>query len=129
VAGEGTGAIMMPDFEFVYDGIASMFAILALMRERNQPLSEILSAYPRYYMQKGEVPLTSPRIPELLMELQQQYGDGRKNMADGLRVDWPDRWFHVRVSQTEPLIRIICEQRNAPPTTLYNDLIEAVRSA
>jgi len=129
VAGEGTGAIMMPDFEFVYDGIASMFAILALMRERKQPLSAILSGYPRYYMQKGEVPLTSPRIPELLMELQQQYGDGRKNMADGLRVDWPDRWFHVRVSQTEPLIRIICEQRNSPPTTLYNDLTEAVRSA
>lgn len=129
VAGEGTGAVMMPDFEFVYDGIASMFAIVALMHERKQPLSQMLSGYPRYYMQKGEVPLTSPRIPELLMELQTQYADGQKNMADGLRVDWPDRWFHVRVSQTEPIIRVICEQRDAPPTALYNEIIEAVRNA
>ena len=39
-------------------------------------------------------------------------------MADGLRVDWPDRWFHVRVSQTEPIVRVICEQRGEPPTAL-----------
>jgi phosphomannomutase len=129
VAGEGTGAIMMPDFEFVYDGIASMFAILSLMRDRSRPLSEILAEYPRYYMQKGELPLTSTRIPELLMEIQQQYSDAKKNVSDGLRLDWEDRWFHVRVSQTEPLIRIICEQRGAPPTVLYNELVEMVRNA
>ena len=44
----------------------------------------------------------------------------RANVADGLRVDWPDRWFHVRVSQTEPIVRVICEQRgDASHATLF----------
>jgi phosphomannomutase len=128
VAGEGTGAVMMPQFEFVYDGIASMLAILSLMREQDRPLSHILAEYPRFYMLKGDTPLTSPRIPELLMELQQRYADGRAEVADGLRVDWPDRWFHVRVSQTEPIVRVICEQRDAVPSGLFDALQEAVRS-
>ncbi len=49
-------------------------------------------------------------------------------MVDGLRVDWPGRWFHVRVSQTEPVVRIICEQRDEPPRELFETLLEQVRS-
>ena len=48
VAGEGTGAVMMPQFEFVYDGIASMLAMLSLIVERGQGLGEIIARYPRY---------------------------------------------------------------------------------
>lgn len=128
LAGEGTGAVMMPQFEFVYDGIASMFAILSLMREQRRPLSQILAEYPKYFMLKGETPLTSPRVPELLMELQQQYADGNSNVSDGLRVDWADRWFHVRVSQTEPIVRVICEQREVQPVQLFDAIMDAVRS-
>ncbi len=127
LAGEGTGAVMMPQFEFVYDGIASMLAILSLMVERGIGLDEILAKYPRYYMRKAEAPLTSPRIPELLANLRKQYSDGRVNVQDGLRVDWPDRWFHVRVSQTEPILRIICEQRDTPPVALFEAVMEQVR--
>lgn len=127
LAGEGTGAIMMSQFEFVYDGIASMLAILSLMVERSQPLSRILSAYPRYFMKKAEEPLTSTRVPELLTKLQYQYQDGKANVQDGLRVDWADRWFHVRVSQTEPILRVICEQKGEPPTALFDGVMEHVR--
>jgi phosphomannomutase len=118
---------MMPQFEFIYDGIASMLAILSMVVTRNQPLGEIIAAYPPYFMRKAEAPLTSPRIPELLAHLQKQYADGKTNMQDGLRVDWPDRWFHVRVSQTEPILRVICEQRGQPPTNLFESLMEQVR--
>lgn len=128
LAGEGTGAVMMPQFRFVYDGIASMFAILSMMRERGQTLSRIVAAYPRYSILKGELPLASQRMPALLMELQRRYRDGRANVADGLRVDWPDRWFHVRVSQTEPVVRVICEQRGEPPVALFESLLDQVRS-
>ena len=44
------------------------------------------------------------------------------------QVDWPDRWFHIRVSQTEPIVRVICEQRDAVPSALFDSLQEAVRS-
>ncbi len=127
VAGEGTGAVMMPQFRFVYDGIASMLAILSMMAERNTKLSEIIRGYPRHSILKGQVPLVPARVPALLMELKETYSDGRVDMTDGLRVDWPDHWFHVRVSQTEPVVRIICEQRGEPPRELFEELVERVR--
>jgi phosphomannomutase len=133
VAGEGTGAVMMPRFRFVYDGIASMFAVLSLMHERGRTLSAIVDDYPSFTILKGEVPLSSPRIPRLLAELRERYtsgeAPGRANNVDGLRVDWPDRWFHVRVSQTEPIVRVICEQRGGPPRELFDTLVEEVRRA
>ncbi|MBL8176691.1 MAG: hypothetical protein JNK48_18590 [Bryobacterales bacterium] len=128
VAGEGTGAIMMPQFRFVYDGIASMLAILTLMHQRRAKLSEIVAAYPRYAILKDEVPLVSQRVPMLMMELHRLYGDGITDMRDGLRVAWPDRWFHVRVSQTEPIVRVICEQKGEPPAALFDALMDQVRS-
>jgi phosphomannomutase len=128
LAGEGTGAVMMPQFRFVYDGIASMLAVLSMMREQGRKLSEILGAYPRYSILKGQLPLVTQRIPALLAELRERYPNGCANVADGLRIDWPGRWFHVRVSQTEPVVRVICEQRGAPPVELYESLVEEVRS-
>ncbi len=133
IAGEGTGAVMMPQFRFVYDGIAAMFAILRMMRERGKKLSELVAAYPRYEICKGEVPLVSQKIPALFHELRHRYADGMQNTSDGLRVDWPGtpetgaRWFHIRVSQTEPVVRVYCEQRGEPPQALFEELLDLVK--
>src|SRR5579863_585375 len=75
IAGEGTGAVMMPRFRFVYDGIASMLAVLSMMAERGDTLSGILGGYPRYSILKGEVPLVSQHIPALLSELRERFPD------------------------------------------------------
>ncbi|MSV29951.1 MAG: hypothetical protein EXQ52_14580 [Bryobacterales bacterium] len=129
LAGEGTGAVMMPQFRFIYDGIASMLAILSMMKERGARLSEILKSYPRFSILKGEAPLQSRQIPALLAAIRERYRDGEVNATDGLRVDWPDHWFHVRVSQTEPVVRIICERRGDPPRELYDELVEQCLAA
>jgi phosphomannomutase len=105
-----------------------MLTILTMMRERGARLSEIVAGYPPYSLIKGQVPLVTRRIPALLMELREQYSDGAANVADGLRVDWQDRWFHVRVSQTEPVVRVICEQRGGSPRRLFDEIMERVRS-
>lgn len=128
IAGEGTGAVMMPRFRFVYDGIASMLAVLSRMHEEKRSLTEIVHSYPKYSILKGEVPLVTQRIPALLTELQERYADGTLNASDGLRVAWPDHWFHVRVSQTEPVVRVICEQRGNAPLQLFESLMEQVRN-
>lgn len=130
IAGEGTGAVMMPKFRFIYDGIASMLAVLSFMQETGRKLSGIVASYPRFCIIKGEVPLVTQDVPEMLVELQKQAEGGKVNMLDGLRVEWPDegRWFHVRVSQTEPIVRVICEQRGAPPTALYERLMDTVKA-
>ncbi len=128
LAGEGTGAVMMPQFRFVYDGIASMLSVLSMMRERDQKLSQIVTGYPKYCILKGQLPLASRHIPALLADLQKRFADGRINATDGLRVDWPDHWFHIRVSQTEPVVRVICEQRGESPAALFEFLMDQVRS-
>jgi phosphomannomutase len=128
VAGEGSGAVMIPRFRFVYDGIASMLAVLSLMKERGESLGGILAGYPRHSILKGQLPLVTQRIPALLAELREIYSDGRANVADGLRVDWPGRWFHVRVSQTEPVVRVICERKGDPPRAMFDALMDKVRS-
>ncbi|MBM3727524.1 MAG: hypothetical protein FJW40_19145 [Acidobacteria bacterium] len=128
LAGEGTGAVMMPRFRFVYDGIASMLGLLSLMSARRCSLSRVLAGYPAYSVLKGTHRLSSQRVPALMMALRERFDDGAANMVDGLRVDWEDRWFHVRVSQTEPVIRVIAEQRGAPPNALFESLMDQVRS-
>jgi len=128
IAGEGTGAVMMPRFRFIYDGIASMLGVLSMMAERGGKLSEIIASYPDYRIVKGQLPLVSQRIPALFTALQHRYRDGRVNSTDGLRVDWPDSWFHVRVSQTEPVVRVIVEQRGERPTALFESLMDQVRN-
>jgi phosphomannomutase len=128
IAGEGTGAVMMPQFRFVYDGIASMLAILTMMHRRSQTLGSILAAYPQYSILKGEVPLESHRIPQMMDDIESRYPEARKNNLDGLRADFDNAWFHVRVSQTAPLVRVIAEQRGDPPTALFDELMDTVRS-
>jgi phosphomannomutase len=128
VAGEGTGAVMLPQFRFVYDGIASMLKILTVMERRGVTLSEFVSGYPRYSILKGKIPLESHQLPEMLNELESRYPDGAATRIDGLRIDWPGRWVHVRVSQTEPLVRVICEQRGEAPQELFDEVMDMVRS-
>jgi phosphomannomutase len=99
-----------------------------MMKERASSLSGLLAGYPRYSILKGEVRLETPRVPELLLDIAASFPDGRADRSDGLRVSWPDRWFHVRVSHTEPIIRVICEQRGDPPQELFDTLMDKVRS-
>ena len=128
VAGEGTGAVMLPQFRFVYDGIAAMLMILTIMADRQQALHEIVNSFPKFEMLKGEVPLKQMRIPQLYTELREAFAEnGRANTLDGLRVDWPHHWFHVRVSQTEPIVRVICEGQGTAPQKLFDGLMEQVR--
>lgn len=128
IAGEGTGAVMLPQFRFVYDGIASMLALLSMMKRRSQSLSQLVDAYPRFSILKGEVRLETHRIPDMLIELEDRFPTGKRNTIDGLRIDWPESWFHVRVSNTEPIVRVIAEQRGDPPRALFEELMEIVRS-
>lgn len=128
LAGEGTGAVMLPRFRFVYDGITSMLGVLSLMAERGQSVGRIVADYPRFTMLKGQASLVSRRIPALLMALRQDFSGGRMNTLDGLRVDWPGEWFHVRVSQTESIVRVIAEKRDASPRQLFDAVMERVWS-
>ena len=73
------------------------------------------------------------RFIGFLRDLDYDFSDansGRRvpDTTDGLRLDWINRWVHVRVSQTEPMVRVICEQHGDEPRQLFEETMEIVRS-
>jgi len=128
VAGEGTGAVMLPEFRFVYDGIASLLALASHLKRERTSLRKLLTQMPSYDMRKLEVGLDAKRIPELMTELEDRWAGAKMNTQDGLRVDIEAGWFHVRVSNTEPVVRVIAEMRQGSAEELISKLLETVRS-
>jgi phosphomannomutase len=122
IAGEGTGAVMLPEFRFIYDGMAGLLAVMTMIVDRGKPLSELLAELPQYAMRKVEVPLDAKRIPALMMRLEEKFSSYPQDTRDGLRVSLPAGWFHVRVSNTEPLVRIIVEMREGDAEELTAQL-------
>ncbi len=128
IAGEGTGAVMLPEFRFVYDGIASLLALASHLKHEGSSLKRLIGGLPRYDMRKVEVKLDAKRIPEMMTHLEDHWSDCRMNTQDGLRVDFEDGWFHVRVSNTEPVVRVIAEMRRGSVEDLMAKLMDTVRS-
>jgi phosphomannomutase len=128
IAGEGTGAVMLPEFRFIYDGMASLLALASMIRSRETSLRRLLASMPDYAMKKLEVPLNSKKIPTLMMKLEERYANLKKDTRDGLRIEFPGGWFHVRVSNTEPIMRIIVEMREGSAEPLAKELLDQVKA-
>ncbi len=111
LGGEGNGGVIDPRVGFVRDSFVAMALVLDLMATSGRRLSDLVSELPRYAMLKSKVPmrLESPPVEEVFHRLVEAYPDARSDRNDGLRLDWPDGWAHVRASNTEPIVRIITE--------------------
>lgn len=113
IGGEGNGGVIDPRVGGVRDPFIGMGLILSLMAETGQPLSELADALPAYHIQKDKHPMPAERLPELFAVLEQRFPEAKVNRLDGLRLDWADRWLHVRPSNTEPIVRAIAEAPQA----------------
>ncbi|MFO0925439.1 MAG: phosphoglucosamine mutase [Gemmataceae bacterium] len=109
IGGEGNGGVIDPRVGFVRDPFAGMAMVLNLMAETNRKLSELVAGLPAYQIVKDKYTVDRGRLPELFPALQKRWPDARVNTVDGLRLDWADRWVHVRPSNTEPIVRVIAE--------------------
>lgn len=109
IGGEGNGGVIDPRVGWVRDPFVAMPMILSLMAEFGQPLSELVAGLPQYAMLKTKYAVSKDRLPGVLAGIEHRWPDAKINKIDGLRLDWADRWIHVRSSNTEPVIRIIAE--------------------
>lgn len=126
IGGEGNGGVIDPRVGWVRDPFVGMALVLSLMAEENKPLSTIVDALPKYVIQKDKYTVRADRLPALYDALVKQYPEAKANREDGLRLDWPDRWVHVRPSNTEPIVRVIAE---APDSAVAAALCKEVGSA
>ncbi|HEY8503643.1 MAG TPA: phosphoglucosamine mutase [Gemmataceae bacterium] len=113
LGGEGNGGVIDPRVGWVRDPFVGMAMILDLLAAQSRSLSEIVASLPRYAMVKAKAPVPRERLADGLAALRRQWPDARANELDGLRLDWPDRWVHVRPSNTEPVVRVIAEAPEA----------------
>jgi phosphomannomutase len=113
LGGEGNGGVIDPRVGFVRDSIAAMALVLDLMAATLQPLSELVDGLPRFAMLKTKFPRGSRPVAGLFDALAGAFPDAEVDRRDGLRLDWGDRWAHVRPSNTEPIVRVIVEAKDS----------------
>jgi phosphomannomutase len=113
LGGEGNGGVIDPRVGWVRDPYIGMGLILQLLAETGKPLSEIVAELPSYTIVKDKYTIERDRLPTLNAALEARWPEATPNRLDGLRLDWPDRWVHVRPSNTEPIVRVIAEAPKA----------------
>jgi phosphomannomutase len=109
IGGEGNGGVIDPRVGWVRDPFIGMALVLDLLAETGQKLSEVVASLPAYTIVKDKYSLPPDRLPRLNASLQARWPEAQANTLDGLRLDWSDRWVHVRPSNTEPIVRVIAE--------------------
>ncbi|MEX2115610.1 MAG: phosphoglucosamine mutase, partial [Bacteroidota bacterium] len=124
VGGEGSGGVILPKVHLGRDALVGIALTLQHLADFGGPLSELRKSLPDYAIEKAKIE-AGPRNPrEIMNRLADRYaGKGTVNTDDGLRVDFGDSWVHLRPSNTEPIIRIICE---APKADRAKELMNAV---
>jgi phosphomannomutase len=109
IGGEGNGGVIDPRVGGVRDPFIGMGLILNLMAEAGRTLADLIAQLPAYTIIKTKYAVDRELLPGLFEHLQQRWPDAVVKNEDGLRLDWEDRWVHVRPSNTEPIIRVIAE--------------------
>jgi phosphomannomutase len=113
IGGEGNGGVIDPRVGGVRDPFIGMGLVLNLLAETGQKLSALAAALPAYTIVKDKYRVERDRLPRLFADLQWRWPEAKANTLDGLRLDWADRWAHVRPSNTEPIVRVIAEAPRA----------------
>ena len=126
IGGEGNGGIIDPRVIHVRDSITGIALVLDLLAARRQPLSAIAKSIPAYAIVKDKIAFDADIAARAVPALRHAFSDQNIDLQDGVRIDWFDRWVHVRPSNTEPIMRIIAE---APTAADANALIAEVKRA
>jgi len=122
--GEGNGGVIYPQVGVIRDSLVAMSLVLQLMASTDPSISTLIGEIPRYTMLKQKFECSKDRIVRVVAEVGEKYRGQQINDSDGVRVDFPDGWVHVRGSNTEPIIRVIAE---APTRERTESLITEVR--
>jgi phosphomannomutase len=109
IGGEGNGGVIDPRVGWVRDPFIGMGLILNLLADEGRTLAEMVASLPSYHITKTKFQLEPNLLPGWFDALRRRWPEATVNRLDGLRLDWPDRWLHVRPSNTEPIVRVIAE--------------------
>ncbi|HEY9592963.1 MAG TPA: phosphomannomutase/phosphoglucomutase [Spirochaetia bacterium] len=110
VGGELAGHYYFRENYFCDSGMIASLAIMETLARAGKPASKVISGISKYCF-SGELNFTVTDGPAIVQRIRDEYAGGKLTDIDGIRVDFPDWWFNLRVSNTEPLLRLVVEAR------------------
>jgi phosphomannomutase len=112
VGGELAGHYYFRENYFCDSGMIAALAVMEVLAADGRPFSRIMAEISRWHS-SGELNFAVPNGPEILAKVREDYADGKLTDMDGIRVDYDEWWFNLRVSNTEPLLRLVVEASTA----------------
>jgi len=106
--GEHSGHFYFRENYFADSAFIALMVSLELFSQENKPVSELVKAIDPYF-RSGEINSRVEDLPAKIKELEKVFSDGKIDFLDGITVEYPDWWFNVRPSNTEPLLRLNVE--------------------
>ncbi|HNS48424.1 MAG TPA: phosphoglucosamine mutase [bacterium] len=126
IGGEGNGGVILPACHPGRDGLVAAALLLELLARRNEPVSRLAARLDRFCLLKERVEIVGGRPPEPdRLKLDALFNGIQPDTRDGLRYSGPGWWCHIRVSNTEPIVRILAE---AGDRSAAARIVEGVRT-
>lgn len=110
IGGEGNGGVIYPESHYGRDALVGIALFLSSLAHKGVKVSELRKTYPNYFIAKNRIDLQpGTDIDAILAKVKEMYKDEQVNDIDGVKIDFPDKWVHLRKSNTEPIIRVYSE--------------------
>lgn len=110
IGGEGNGGVIYPASHYGRDALVGVALFLSLLAKSGKKVTELRKTYPDYFISKNKIELTPDiNVDNILLTIKEQYKEYEVNDIDGVKIDFPTGWVHLRKSNTEPIIRIYSE--------------------
>jgi len=110
IGGEGNGGVIYPESHYGRDALVGIALFLSSLAQRGGKVSELRATLPDYAIAKNRIDLTpSTDVDAILERVKEMFADQQVNDIDGVKIDFPDKWVHLRKSNTEPIIRVYSE--------------------
>jgi phosphomannomutase len=110
IGGEGNGGVIYPASHYGRDALVGIALFLTHLAIEKKTVSELRATYPEYYIAKQKIELTPDiDVDAILKAVKEKFASYEVTDIDGVKIDFPDKWVHLRKSNTEPIIRIYSE--------------------
>ena len=120
IGGEGNGGVIYPELHYGRDALVGIALILTYLAKENITLSELRARYNNYFVSKNRIDLTpGMNIDKMYNKIITHYSDFPILTIDGVKIDFPDGWVHLRTSNTEPIMRVYAESTSMEKAKKY----------
>lgn len=129
IGGEGNGGVIYPASHYGRDALVGIALFLTHLAKKKMKTSELRASYPPYFISKQKVQLTPEiNVDAILNKVKERFAQYDITDIDGVKIDFPDKWVHLRKSNTEPIIRIYSEAHTMEEAEkLGEEMIKIIR--